>query len=87
MKHVIQSPKKYFKELYKRSKIFRNIANFFGLSFGTTVIVLLVGGTCPCCGSAACPVGFTAAGVTGTFATGIVFLLSGIRKTWKIVFA
>jgi hypothetical protein len=67
MRAIVSRLKKYIIQLYSNNRYFRNISNFFGISFGSGVLYLSVPVTCPCCGNPAggCGSSFLVAGFAG----------------------
>ncbi|MFT4303983.1 MAG: hypothetical protein ACMXYG_05425 [Candidatus Woesearchaeota archaeon] len=76
----------YFSNLYKNSKVFRNLTNFFGISFGASTMYYIIPG-CPCCGKppAMCALSIFTGLIIG-FIVGIFFYLwLGIKIVYNNV--
>ena len=78
---------RHYSHLYAESKVFRNVANFFGISLGSSAAYTFFS-TCPCCGRPAllCPIGIGAGLVVGFFLGSIVYIGKGLKIAYSYFF-
>lgn len=69
-------------ELYQKSKVFRRVVNYFGMSAGASGFLFALGGSCPFCGGpmGGCPLGILGILLVSAVAAGIIIILLGIGK-------